>query len=726
MDVTGTIDSFDGILARLNPEQADTLRNKVMALRQDGGFFTMRVESADGTRIFEAEGRRSLGPEGSARSDAVWLTDVSEIAHKTTDLLHRAEQLIARNGEYRDAFDLFRTPIWVRGDGLNIVYCNQAFADAVEATDPDSAVTAGAEITSGPTGWGRALANEAITTGAPVTRSGHVVVGGARKFMEITEFPLGDSTGSWQVVGFAVDRSDAEEAQADLSRHVMAHGDVLERLGTGIVIFGSDTRVEFFNAAFTRMWGLNEDWLKTSPTHGEVLEDLRARRVYPDHPDFQEFKRQVMELYTSLIEPQEELLHLPDERAFRMVINLHPMGGLLVTFEDVTDRLALERSYNTLIAVQSETLANLHEGVVVFGSDGRIRLSNPGYAKIWNVDAKVLEEEPRLADIIDTARDLFLYDGPWETFRDKVLAGILDRNSRMGRFERRDGSVIDFAAVPLPDGAMMFSYIDVTDTVSVQRALRERNEALLAADRLKSEFVTNVSYELRTPLNSIIGFTEILANQYFGPLNERQDEYAQGVLQASQLLLSLIDNILDLALIDTGGLELEHSDIDIHEMLDSVVTLSRALKPTAATLKLDCPDDIGTLDGDQRRLKQVLINLITNSINHTPRDGQIGLSARRETDGSVSFSVEDTGPGIAKDDLERILGRFETGHGEGDRSKGLGLGLALVKSFVELHGGELSLNSTLGEGTEVSFNIPGDGLPPDPPPGQQADSGPSS
>jgi PAS domain-containing protein len=261
MDVTGTIDSFDGILARLNPEQADTLRNKVMALRQDGGFFTMRVESADGTRIFEAEGRRSLGPEGSARSDAVWLTDVSEIAHKTTDLLHRAEQLIARNGEYRDAFDLFRTPIWVRGDGLNIVYCNQAFADAVEATDPDSAVTAGAEITSGPTGWGRALANEAITTGAPVTRSGHVVVGGARKFMEITEFPLGDSTGSWQVVGFAVDRSDAEEAQADLSRHVMAHGDVLERLGTGIVIFGSDTRVEFFNAAFTRMWGLNEDWL---------------------------------------------------------------------------------------------------------------------------------------------------------------------------------------------------------------------------------------------------------------------------------------------------------------------------------------------------------------------------------------------------------------------------------------------------------------------------------
>jgi PAS domain-containing protein len=518
MDAVGTVKDFDQVLAMLGPEHAEELRKKVATLRADGGSFTLRVESADGKRIFDAEGRRSVGPQGSARADAVWFTDVGDTAIKTAELLARAEQLITKNKEYRDAFDLFGIPVWARGAGLDLVYCNQAYADAVEAADPDAAIATGAEITSGPTGWGRELAEEAVKSQAPVTRSTHVVVGGARKFMEIIEFPIGPAAGGWRVVGFAVDRSDAEETRADLARHVMAHGDVLERLGTGIVIFGSDTRIQFFNTAFARMWGLNEDWLKTLPTHGEILEDLRARRVYPDHPDFQDFKRQVMELYTSLIEPQEELLHLPDERAFRMVVNLHPMGGLLVTYEDVTDRLALERSYNTLIAVQSETLANLHEGVVVFGSDGRIRLSNPGYARIWNLDAETLQGEPRLADIIDSTEDLFIYEGPWETFRAKILAGSLDRTSRMGRFERADGSVIDYAAVPLPDGAMMFSYIDVTDTVSVQRALRERNEALLAADHLKSEFITNVSYELRTPLNSIIGFTEILANQYFGEL----------------------------------------------------------------------------------------------------------------------------------------------------------------------------------------------------------------
>ncbi|MCZ6885673.1 MAG: PAS-domain containing protein, partial [Alphaproteobacteria bacterium] len=722
MGELGKINDFDQILAGLRPEHAIDLGKKVALLRTGGTSFKLRVESPDRKRIFDAEGRRSVGPLGSARADAVWFTDVGDTAVKTAELLTRAEQLIAKNKEYRDAFDLFGIPVWARGEGLELVYCNQAFADAVEAVNPEAAVATGAEITSGPTGWGRELAAEAVKTRSSVMRSTHVVVGGARKFMEITEFPIGTAVGGWRVVGFAVDRSEDEETKADLSRHVMGHDDVLERLGTGIVIFGRDTRVQFFNTAFARMWGLDEVWLKTLPTHGEILEDLRARRVYPDHPDFQEFKRRVMALYTSLIEPQEELLYLPDERAFRMVTNLHPMGGLLVTYEDVTDRLALERSYNTLIAVQSETLANLHEGVVVFGSDGRIRLSNPGYARIWNLEPETLKEEPRLADIIDSAQDLFIYEGPWETFRDKILAGILDRTSKMGRFERSDGSVIDYAAVPLPDGAMMFSYIDVTDTVSVQRALRERNEALLAADHLKSQFITNVSYELRTPLNSIIGFTEILENQYFGKLNKRQSEYTQGVLQASQLLLSLIDNILDLALIDAGRLELERSEIDIHTMMDSVITLTRALKPTEVFLELICPDDIGTLDGDERRLKQALINLMTNAIAHTPAQERVQLTASREQ-GSVSFSVSDTGPGIAEEDIERVMGRFETGHGEGARGKGLGLGLALVKSFVELHGGELFLQSRLGEGTKVSFHIPdGAGASAGPPPGQGGES----
>ncbi|MDX1484618.1 MAG: PAS-domain containing protein [Alphaproteobacteria bacterium] len=696
--------TFDAVTEAFAPGCAGDLRDNVAALRRTGSPFTLSLQGASGSATFEARGVRCDATEELPAMDVVWFRDVSDWQRQLADLRDRGEILIAQNADYRNVLDPLGIPVWVRGKELELVYCNRAYAAAVEAASPAAAVAAGAEIAGGPTGWGRGLAEEARKDNAAVTRSAHVVAGGKRRLMEITELPIGTAGGSWQMMGMAIDRTDAEEARADLSRHMMAHGEVLESLGTGIVIFGPDTKLQFANTAFARMWELDDSWLMTQPTHGEILEDLRARRLYPDQPDFQEFKREVMELYTTLIEPREELLYLPDERVLRTVTNTHPLGGLLMTFEDVTDRLTLERSYNTLIDVQSETLDNLHEGVVVFGSDGRIRLSNPGYARIWKLDAASLKGEPRLADIIEATRDLFVYDGPWESFRDKILAGAMDRQPRSGRFERSDGSVLDYAAVPLPDGAVMFSYIDVTDTVSVQRALAERNEALLTADRLKSEFITNVSYELRTPLNSIIGFTEILSNQYFGALNERQQGYAENILQASRLLLSLIDNILDLALIDAGRLVLERSSVDIPGMMEAVVDLVRSQKH-GVDLKLDCPADIGTLDGDERRLKQVLFNLLTNAITHTPEGGRISLTVHR-ADGTVGFSVADSGPGIPEEDIERVLGRFETGQGGSARGKGLGLGLALVKSFVELHGGHLHLASVPGEGTTVSFDIP--------------------
>ncbi len=706
----GDLQTFDGVVGALAPGPAGDLSDYVAALRRTAAPFTLTISDAGGKRTFEVHGARSAGSDGIPGFDTVWFRDISKSAQAAATTKQRTEELTSLSAQYRNTLDLTGIPVWVRGPGLDLAYCNRAFAEAVEEDSPAAAVTGCAEIAGGPTGWGRELAEEARRTGTPVTRSTYVVAGGERRFMEITELPMGGASSPWQVMGFAIDRTDAEEARGDLSRHMMAHGEVLERLGTGIVIFGADTRVQFANTAFARLWDLDEQWLKTAPTHGEVLEDLRARRVYPDQTDFQQFKLEVMGLYTSLIDPREELLYLPDERVFREVVNAHPFGGLLVTYEDVTDRLTLERSYNTLIEVQSETLDNLLEGVVVFGTDGRIRLSNPGYARIWKLDAQTLRGEPRLADIIEEVRDLFIFEGPWETFRDKILAGVMDRTPRTGRFERADGSVIDYAAVPLPDGAMMFGYIDVTDTVSVQRALAQRNEALLAADRLKSQFITNVSYEFRTPLNSIIGFTEILSNQYFGTLNERQGEFAENILQASRVLLFLIDNILDLALIDAGGLELELGEVDIHAMIESVAALARTRKQEIS-LEIDCPEDIGALIGDERRLKQALFNLVINAITHTPAHGQISLAVRRQN-GAVEFSVTDTGPGIPEEEFDRLLGRFETGRGSAERGKGLGLGLALVKSFVELHGGRLVLASAPGEGTTVSFDVPADRTAP--------------
>ena len=357
------------------------------------------------------------------------------------------------------------------------------------------------------------------------------------------------------------------------------------------------------------------------------------------------------------------------------------------------------------MAVQQESLDNLAEGIAVFGGDGRLKLSNPAYARIWSLRQEDLNGEPHLVELVEKMKHFFDYGDDWEGFKRETIAGTLERAAGNGRLERVDGSVVEFSSVPLPDGAVLTSFLDVTDSVRVEQALRERNAALEAADRLKSEFIANVSYQLRTPLNAIMGFAEILANQYFGPLNERQLEYSRAVLDSGQRLLLLINDILDLATVEAGYMVLERAPVDIPAMLGSVIGLTRDwARKQNLKLDVDYADDIGTIDADEKRLKQAIFNLISNAIKFTPPGGRILVSAER-IGGSFVLAVTDTGIGIPAADQERVFGRFERANPQA-RQTGAGLGLSLVKSFIELHGGRVEIDSRLNEGTCIRCILP--------------------
>ncbi len=291
--------------------------------------------------------------------------------------------------------------------------------------------------------------------------------------------------------------------------------------------------------------------------------------------------------------------------------------------------------------------------------------------------------------------------------KQRIIAGISAGGLARDLLDRADGTVLQVATVPLPDGNVLLSYQDVTDTQRVERALRERAEALETAGQLKSEFIANVSYELRTPLNAIIGFAEILANEYFGALTPRQLDYSRGILDSSHRLLSLINDILDLATIEAGYMALETAEIDIRDMLEAMMTLTRErARNQDLDLSLACPDDIGVIEADERRLKQALFNLVSNAIKFTPPGGSIRLSAEREA-GELVLSVADTGVGIPQADQARIFDKFERGTPTMAQT-GAGLGLSLVKSLVELHGGTVTIESGPEHGTVVHCRLPTD------------------
>ncbi|HEX6101678.1 MAG TPA: ATP-binding protein [Alphaproteobacteria bacterium] len=671
----------------LAPGDADRFTGSLERLRQEGTGFEILLRLAQSEEVLQATGQSR---DGFA---AVWFRDA-------TDWVRDAARLRQDRAGLAAALNALPLPVWLRAADGRLVYCNDTYARMVDA-DADAAVEHGIEIARGAIDEnGRGLGLRAIGAKAAQSETHHVVAGGARRLLAITEQPLlGDGA-----VGYALDLTALEDTQAELERHISAHAEVLETLGTGIVIYGPDGRVKFFNSAFAALWQLDERWLETEPSLGEVLELLRENRRLPETVDFKSYKRDQQKQLLGIIEPIEDLLHLPDGRTLRMVAAPHPFGGVVVTYEDVTDRLALERSHNTLIAVQRETLDHLYEGVALFTGDGRLKLSNPAFARMWNFTPEELAGEPHCSVLVDRIRRYFP-QGHWPQLREKLIASVAEPEARSGRMERRDGTSLDWASVPLPDGACLFTYLDVTDSSRVERALRERNEALEHADRLKSEFIANVSYELRTPLNAIIGFAEILDRQYFGPLNVRQIEYSKGIVEASQRLLALINDILDVANIEAGYLQLEVQPVDMRALIQGVEALAHErLRNRQLTFETVCEEDVGAVHADERRLKQALYNLISNAVKFTPEGGRISLTVAREG-ADVVMTVADTGVGIAPEDQARVFNKFERGQGAHSQI-GAGLGLALVKSLIELHGGRVELKSAPGEGTSVTCRIP--------------------
>jgi signal transduction histidine kinase len=539
-----------------------------------------------------------------------------------------------RTGDgYWRLLDSFPFPVWRRLRALDLDYVNPAYRDAVEAVSGAEAAALSELAASSVAQNGRALAARAAETRDRQTETHHIVAAGARRLMELTEAPIG---ADGAIGGFALDRTEAEEIRTELARHIENHQQVLHNLGTAIAIFGADRRLEFFNTAYVKLWDADETFLQSRPRIGEILEEFRETRKIPEQANFPAFKAARNKMFTSLLEPLEELDHLPDGKTLRVVITPHPLGGLLFTWEDVTASLALERSYNTLIAVQKETLDNLYEAVAVIGGDGRLQLSNPAFGRVWQLGDDDLVAAPHISELVEWVRE-FLDHGDWEAIKADHINLLTEREGQSGRLERADGSVVDFATVALPDGAMLLSYVEVSDSHRVEQFLRERHEALETADRLKSEFISNVSYELRTPLNTIVGFSEILTGEYFGDLNERQTEYGKGIYESSQRLLSLIDDILDLATIESGHMSLELETEDVHVLLDSVLGLTRE-RVLRKSLKLDfdCQEEIGLILADERRLKQALFNILSNSVKFTPEEGEITVSARRVEDTSSS------------------------------------------------------------------------------------------
>ncbi|MDX8493918.1 PAS-domain containing protein [Mesorhizobium sp. VK22B] len=672
----------------LMPRSAAALENAIAALRDRSKAFDLVVETQAGMPL-EVHGRKS------AAHVLVRFISLSETLRSQARLKIENQRLSADYDTMLGLLDALKMPAWLRSADGRLSWVNRAYAEAVEAESAGAAVREAKEFLGG---QAREQIAEQHKSRPVFEQTLSTVIEGDRRMFSVTDFANADSS-----AGLACDISAIETIRAEYERTVRSHADTLDQLNTAVAIFDTDEKLRFFNQAFQKLWGLDSGFLHSAPDNALLLDRLRSEGKIAEQPEWRRWKENLLGAYRA-VESQEHWWHLPDGKTIRVVANPQPKGGVTWVFENLTEKIDLESRYQTAVRVQGETLDNLAEGVAVFGPDGRLRLSNPAFVTLWGLQAEAIKPNVHVSAIRDLC-DQRAPDSPWSGFVAAITGFDDERRDRRGQTELVNGTVLSYAVIHLPNGQVMMTFVDVTDTVNVERALKDRNEALEKSDQLKNEFVQHVSYELRSPLTNIIGFTELLSLPTTGPLTPRQREYVEHVGSSSSVLLTIVNDILDLATVDAGIMQLDISEMSIDRTIAAAAELvADRLEEHQIKLRVDAATAPKSFHGDEIRVRQILYNLLSNAANYAPEASTITLTCRQLT-GGVEFSVHDDGPGMPPDVLESVFRRFEP-RANGGRRRGAGLGLSIVKSFVELHGGTVRIETGMNKGTTVICTFP--------------------
>ncbi|TPG43041.1 histidine kinase [Sphingomonas koreensis] len=696
------LEELAGDEAGLTENDLHMLTMAVTAARRSGRSFRMAVRANGSTRALVVEGAAAPAQLDVTGAVLLWFFDATDSQSEMIRLRDENAQLRNAYEALTGLIEVAPLPMWYRGPDLRLAMVNSAYVDAVEASGADDVVARGIELVEA-AGLGGPLASAvaARDSGVMQQQAMPATIGGARRMLRVFDVPL--PTGG--VAGFAVDIDELEQARGGIKRFAEAQRAMLDRLSAGVAQFSADRALVFCNQPFRRLFAMRREWLADRPEFDRVLERMREANRLPEVRDFPGWKAERRAWFTAAPGGVEENWHLPGGMHLRLLAQPLPDGGLLLVFEDRTEQVQLASARDTLLRVRTATFDNLFEALGVFAADGRLQLWNTRFARVWNFDDNFLAGHPRVDALAERAAAQLSNPARASLIGELVRSATVERQQRGGRVAFADGRHFEFAAVPLPDGNALFTMLDITDNRRIEQALRDRNEALEAADKVKTAFVANMSYELRTPLTSISGFAEMLHGGYAGKMTKAADGYVEAILDSVGRLGTLIDEVLDLTQ-HGGAPELDLDEVDLATVAQSA---AEAIAPLAERYGLDFAVEIlpfvGMVRGDARRLGQVAENLLRHAIADTPEGGRILLHADG-TKKRARLIVSDDGPGMDAAAAAVAFDRFARPGMTDTGERALGLGLPLARQIVEAHGGTIALVSEPGQGTLITVELP--------------------
>lgn len=689
--------------AGLSEDDAAGLIRDVAAVQKTGRTASRALRAQGSSRTLLVRASPAATRLAASGAVIIWWFDATESQAEIGRLGEEVARLGLAFNRLSALIEAAPIPMWYRGADMKLALVNSAYVSAVEAESAEDVIGRGVELADGgdelnPLATAmRAFDRQEIESSiAPIT------VAGDRRAMRMVDVPLGDAG----VAGYAIDVEDVERAGAAFRRFAATQRDTLDRLSAGVAQFGPDRALIFCNQPFERQFALKPEWVAERPDFDRLFDRMREAGRVPETRDFPGWKSERRQWFTAPGGAIEENWIISGGQHLRLVAQPLPDGGLLLIFEDRTEQAQLASARDTLLRVRTATFDTLFEAVGVFEADGRLHLWNTKFRDIWGFEEAFFATHPHVDALAEAAAAQLASAGRATVIREAVRSATIERTQKVGRLAMKDGRHFEFAAVPLPDGNALLALLDITDSRKVERVLRDRADALEEADKVKTAFVANMSYELRTPLTSISGFAEMLDQGFGGALEPAAKDYVAAIIESTGRLSGLVDRVLDLTQSDSGSLPMERKPVELAVLLhDAARDHKAAVLAKQLDFAIEIDPEVGATRGDARRLRQAIDHLLENAIAFTPPGGRVLFHAAGDAQ-AAQIVVSDNGPGMDAAAQAAALDRFSRAGEARSGDASLGLGLPLAKQFVEAHGGTLTLMSEPGQGTAISVLLP--------------------
>ncbi len=669
----------------------EALQEHVLNTQRMGSRFDLPIRLVGSERRFLVVGNIAdtlVYPNGAA---LLWFFDLTNNIQELEKSKEQAEEARKAFAALSGLIEEAPIPMWHRGNDLKISLVNNAYVQAVEGESSEQVVADSIELVEMQDGKSPvSFAAEAKQAGVAQERVISNTLDGERRQIKVLDIPLGEAG----VAGMAIDMQELEDAKIQFRRLSDAQRDLLDMMSAGVAQFEADQSLVFANSPFQRIFALRDQWLEDKPEFARLLDRMRENGKLPEVRDFPEWRVQRENWFRST-QPNEENWLLPDGTHLRVLAQPLPNGSLLVIFEDRTEQVQLASSRDTLLRVRTATFDNLFEAIAVFASDGRLSIWNRKFAETWGLEEKKLAEHPRLDELLPELAKLLDSPAQISVVGELLRMTTANREHRQARVAFADDRMFQISTVPLPDGNALFAMLDMTDSIQIEQALRDRNEALSEADTVKNKFLANMSYEFRTPLTSISGFADLLKEGIAGDLTDQAQEYVAAISASADRLSQQINTVLDFSQGQAGELPIAMEEVDLASLLEAVLQSNEeSAVSRSIALRLDIEGGLPSVSGDSERLYQAISHVVENAITYGNEDGQVLIAAAAQN--KVEIVISDDGPGL---DEEKCAAIFNA-------SKDGGLGLPLAKQLIEAHDGKLDLRSEVGKGTTVTITLP--------------------